>query len=61
MKQKTSYVIMKVIPNSIRDDWDIFCVCEDKKTADKECYLKNGRARYCSYFVKPVPFIAANA
>lgn len=56
LTRKSSYVVMKII-QGWHEQWDIHCVCEDRKTAKSECELRNSKSVSNRYFVKRVKFI----
>lgn len=47
---------MKVL-QGWHEQWDIHCVCESKKLAQKECDSKNSKAIANRYFVKRAQYI----
>lgn len=61
MKQrirKSSYVVTKSLKGSFY--YNIYCVCDDKKTAEDICNPKNVDARYYKYEAVKVPYISNN-
>lgn len=56
--RKSSYVVRKCLERSFY--YDIYCVCDDKKTAENVCISKNADSRHHKYEAVKVPYITNN-
>jgi len=57
MTKKSMFLVIKVYSNYYVSE-SVHCVCEDRKTANAVCKLANENARYLTYKVKSVSFVA---